>query len=191
MPNRIYKLSYPYNEDRPIYIDDAGQLLNIVGLILQGMGASLLVYNPNANPVHSLSEWHPTWEEWQEFLDRSDDPLIFEQDVSGTIKAIIRKCQRGVSGAVQQKIWYRDGFQCMYCGKKLPDVQLTIDHFVPIEMGGEDEPSNYLSCCRQCNKDKGNRNPLEYCKTDELDYEGLRLYLDGKASKLFIAHLQD
>jgi len=92
---------------------------------------------------------------------------------------------------VQQKIWHRDGWQCMYCGKGVPDIQVTIDHFVPLELGGEDNPGNYISACRQCQKAKGNRKPQEYCQSKHLDYEGLVAYLQGKASKLFINHLQN
>lgn len=190
MPERIYKLSYPDNKERPIWIDDAGNLLHISGLMLQGMGATIVMYMPNANPVYQVAEFHPTLDQWCAFLAASDDPKIFEEDETGRIKAIHRKVQRAISGAVQQKIWHRDGWQCMYCGKSVPQIQVTVDHFVPLELGGEDNPGNYISACRQCQKAKGNRKPQEYCQSKRLDYDGLVAYLQGKASKLFINHLQ-
>ena len=128
-------------------------------------------------------------EELQAILKRTDNPLIFQDDETGTLKAIVRKSQMGVSGAVQQRIWYRDGFQCMYCGKKITDVQLTIDHFQPLEKGGVNNVSNYLSACRSCNKRKGNTDPVEYCAKYGLDWNGLKLYLEEKAPKSFIGHL--
>jgi len=189
MPERIYKLSYPANPNRPIWFDDAGNLLLISGFILQGMDATVVMYMPNANPVYQAATATPTLEQWCAFLARSDDPLIFEQDETGTIKAIHRKVQRAISGAIQQRIWHRDGWQCMYCGKRVPDIQITVDHFHPLELGGADEASNYISACRQCQKAKGNRLPQEYCQSNKLDYDGLCDYLAGKASKLFINHL--
>jgi len=192
MPERLYQLSYEENDQRPIYIEDAGHLLMISGILLQGMGSTILLIAPNGDlfDLEKFKIVKPTLEEWCAILKRSDDPLIFEQDETGTIKAIIRKVQRTISGAVQQQIWHRDGFQCLYCGKAVPEVQVTVDHFQPLELGGQDNPENYATCCRQCNKKKGNRSPLEYCSSNNLDYEGLTIYLSGKASKLFVNHLQ-
>jgi hypothetical protein len=191
MPDRFYQLTYPENKKRPVYVEDAGNLLLISGILLQGMGANYLLLMPSADEVGEIEIINPTLEEWCAFIHASDDPKIFEEDETGTIKAIHRKVQRSISGAVQQKIWYRDGFQCMFCGKKVPDIQVTIDHFFPLELGGIDDPSNYISACRQCQKSKGNRSPKEYCQAKGLDYEGLVAYLQGKASKLFINHLQN
>lgn len=187
-----------------------GQLYNISGLLLQGNEKTFLVVFPTACKLDS--EWvmnidtstpkygcwdlsvndifEPSFQELQEILKRSDDPLIFEQDETGVLKAIVRKSQRVVSGANQQKIWFRDGFQCLYCGQSAPDVQVTVDHFVPVERGGEDNPGNYVTSCRRCNKNKGNKDPEEYCKKYNLDYRGIQLYLEGKAPKNFIAHLR-
>lgn len=192
MPDRFYKLSYPFNPKRPVYIDDAGNLLNLSGILVQGMGANYVLLAPNAHVMFpdELKVITPTLAEWCEFLRRSDDPLIFEQDKTGTIKSVIRKMQRSISGAVQQQIWYRDNWQCMYCGKKVPHVQVTVDHFMPLELGGLDDEENYITACRQCQKAKGNRDPEEYCKSNDLDYEGLKAYLNGTASRLFINHLQ-
>lgn len=184
----------------------AGQLYNISGLVFQGNEKTFLVMFPTASELEA--EWNddrtvmgqiwvaylegifnPTVPELQAIIKRTDSPLIFEQDEIGILKSIIRKSQRVISGAVQQQIWHRDGFQCMYCGQGIPKVQLTVDHFVPVERGGKDEPSNYLSACRQCNKNKGNQDPEQYCWDHNLDYSGLQLYLQGRASKNFILHL--
>jgi hypothetical protein len=192
MPNRFYQLSYPENAKRPVYIEDAGNLLVISGILLQGMGMNIVLLSPGASLFDTAvggTIIKPTLEEWCEFLRQSDDPLIFEQDSTGTIKTVHRKVQYAISGAVQQQIWFRDGWQCLYCGKKVPDIQVTIDHFVPLELGGDNEQHNYISACRQCQKSKGSRNPKEYCESKKLDYDGLVMYLSGKSSKLFINHL--
>ena len=51
----------------------------------------------------------------------------------------------------------RDGFRCVYCGKKAPQIQLHVDHVVPIVRGGGNELSNLVSACSQCNLGKGKR----------------------------------
>jgi len=171
----------------------AGQTYNLSGLWFQGNEENYLVMFPTASEVSLMDGvdgfFQPTIPELQAIIKRTDSPLIFEQDETGVLKKIIRKSQRVISGAVQQQIWYRDGFRCVYCGHGIPKVQLTVDHFMPVECGGKDEPSNYLSACRQCNKDKGNQDPQEYCNEHNLDYFGLESYLQGKAPASFIFHL--
>lgn len=211
MANRMYRdynigLDEIQDQNLVELIANMGQLYNISGLVLQGNEKSFLVMMPNASEINNEKfsiylqdfvsvKFDQPWvfylsvPELQALLKRSDDPLIFQEDETGTLKAIVRKSQLSISGAVQQQIWYRDGFQCMFCGKSIPNVQLTVDHWIPVEQGGSSEPFNLISCCRRCNKDKGNRDPQEYCQKHNLDYTGICLYLKGKAPKSFIAHL--
>ncbi len=144
----------------------------------------------NAYPwVYNIPFCNPTLEQWSAFLARSDDPLIFEQDETGHVKTVHRKVQYAISGAVQWEIFARDDFRCMYCGKRPPEVSLTIDHFWPLELGGPNQRNNYASSCRRCNKQKGSTDPQVYCEDNGLDYDGLSLYLYGNAPASFIAHL--
>ena len=53
----------------------------------------------------------------------------------------------------------RDGYQCMYCGKR--PKELTIDHVLPQSRGGPDAWDNVVTCCRPCNHRKGARTPEE------------------------------
>ena len=34
------------------------------------------------------------------------------------------------------EIFKRDGFACLYCGRKAPEVELQVDHIVPVVAGG-------------------------------------------------------
>ena len=79
---------------------------------------------------------------------------------------------------------------CIYCARKMGEVLLTIDHFVPLERGGSDHPDNLISACGRCNKLKGDRDPEEFCATEGYDYFGLQKYLAGRASRVFLAHLR-
>lgn len=49
----------------------------------------------------------------------------------------------------------RDGNCCHYCGKKLLEQQMTLDHKVPWSLGGSDALENLVIACRSCNQAKG------------------------------------
>lgn len=52
----------------------------------------------------------------------------------------------------------RDKFRCRYCGRRSgPDVQLVIDHIIPLCRGGGHEISNLAAACWDCNTGKGRR----------------------------------
>jgi hypothetical protein len=174
-------------------IRDAGTLIKICGVLVQGMGRSEILLYPSAYDLdYDITVGvRLNLEQWTAFLKRSDDPLIFQEDETGTIKSVVRKAQYAISGAVQQQIWVRDDCRCMFCGKKMGDVQLTIDHFVPLQKGGANNQSNYLSACRLCQKRKGSMDPEKYCAEQDLDYEGLVKYLAGKMPAFLISHLQE
>jgi len=58
----------------------------------------------------------------------------------------------------RNRIYKRDGNQCVYCGSK---KQLTIDHLIPKSRGGKNEWTNLVTCCFKCNVKKADRTPEE------------------------------
>ena len=77
----------------------------------------------------------------------------------------------------------------MYCGKAPPKVVITVDHFVPLEHGGQGVIDNLLTSCAQCNRAKGSMLPAKFCADRGLDMFGLEQYLAGKCSARFVGHL--
>ena len=59
-----------------------------------------------------------------------------------------------VSRRLRFEILRRDGHTCRYCGMKAPDVALTVDHVIPVALGGGDEPNNLVAACTDCNNGK-------------------------------------
>jgi len=52
-------------------------------------------------------------------------------------------------------IYTHNNYQCAYCGQSLFDIDmLTLDHLVPIELGGTNHGSNLVCACRSCNAKK-------------------------------------
>lgn len=53
------------------------------------------------------------------------------------------------------EVFLRDNFTCKYCGRKAPDVVLSIDHIHPKSKGGTNETKNLVTACVDCNREKG------------------------------------
>lgn len=64
-----------------------------------------------------------------------------------------------ISRRLRFEVLKRDGHTCRYCGASAPDVTLTVDHVVPVSLGGSDDPSNLVAACVDCNSGKGSSNP--------------------------------
>lgn len=64
-----------------------------------------------------------------------------------------------VSKRLRFEVFRRDGFACRYCGATASDTTLTIDHVVPIALGGTDEPGNLVTACAPCNAGKTSSHP--------------------------------
>lgn len=57
------------------------------------------------------------------------------------------------------------GHACLCCGRKEPEIKLTVDHVVPLSLGGNNTIGNIQPLCQQCNSGK---------KDKVIDYRGVR-----------------
>lgn len=64
-----------------------------------------------------------------------------------------------VSKRLRYEILRRDSHACRYCGAKAPDVKVTIDHVLPVALGGTDTPENLVTACADCNSGKTSTTP--------------------------------
>lgn len=62
-----------------------------------------------------------------------------------------------INKALRYKILKRDRFTCQSCGARSPDVELEVDHKIPVSKGGKDEESNLITKCKDCNRGKSNK----------------------------------
>ncbi len=71
------------------------------------------------------------------------------------------------------KIYERDKYQCVWCGcslrratDDLPEHAeysiACLDHIVPREVGGTNDPSNLVTSCMDCNERRSTKTPLEF-----------------------------
>lgn len=45
-------------------------------------------------------------------------------------------------------------YTCLKCGRKEPEIKLTIDHVIPLSRGGNSSPENIQPLCGKCNCEK-------------------------------------
>lgn len=64
-----------------------------------------------------------------------------------------------ISKRLRYEILRRDNHACRYCGAAAPDAKLTVDHVIPVALGGTDEPSNLVTACVPCNGGKSASSP--------------------------------
>jgi uncharacterized protein with PIN domain len=55
------------------------------------------------------------------------------------------------------KIFERDDYRCIYCGKQLTRFTATLDHVTPVSEGGDNSADNLKTACLQCNSRKTSR----------------------------------
>jgi hypothetical protein len=65
----------------------------------------------------------------------------------------------GISKRLRYEILRRDNHSCRYCGGTAPDVKLTVDHVLPVALGGSDDPGNLVAACKDCNAGKSSAAP--------------------------------
>lgn len=64
-------------------------------------------------------------------------------------------------GISKHRLFLRDRHLCAYCGNVFVDVDLTVEHILPVSRGGRLTWTNVVTACRSCNTRKGNRTPEE------------------------------
>jgi hypothetical protein len=65
--------------------------------------------------------------------------------------------RKPVKAGVRFAVFTRDSFTCQYCGRKPPEIQLVIDHVIPVAQGGTDDEWNLKASCDGCNAGKSDK----------------------------------
>ena len=66
----------------------------------------------------------------------------------------------------RKNIWRKTKGRCAHCGVVPPPKQQTIDHFIPLSVGGTFDRRNLVPLCRKCNEARQAQkiNPRQYYK---------------------------
>lgn len=79
---------------------------------------------------------------------------------------------------IRAEVYARDGYRCQYCGRTFDVSQLTIDHLVPLALGGVDEIINYVTACSPCNQAKAAVPLASFAASIELPIRELPVHGD-------------
>ncbi|NIO07587.1 MAG: HNH endonuclease [Deltaproteobacteria bacterium] len=77
--------------------------------------------------------------------------------------------ERQKARALRSTQWWkrkRSNGVCHYCGEKFPARELTMDHLVPIALGGKSTKGNVVPSCKNCNSKKKTQLPFEWETTE-------------------------
>src|SRR5690606_31916768 len=73
---------------------------------------------------------------------------------------------RALKGSFTAEDWSalkaRYDYRCLCCGRREPEIVLSVDHVVPISLGGSNTIDNIQPLCKPCNSSKGNRHTTDY-----------------------------
>lgn len=61
------------------------------------------------------------------------------------------------TAAEWEEVKRRQGYRCLDCGKREPEIRLHRDHVVPVSRGGTNDAGNLAARCKSCNSRKGAR----------------------------------
>lgn len=62
-------------------------------------------------------------------------------------------------------IYLRDGLACAYCSANIESgTILSLDHIKAHNVGGTNEATNLITCCKRCNESKGKRTLPDFAK---------------------------
>lgn len=75
--------------------------------------------------------------------------------------------RKAIPKRLRFEILRRDNHACRYCGQMAPEVKLTVDHVIPVVLGGSDDPSNIVTACVDCNAGKSSV-PLGASMVDDI-----------------------
>jgi 5-methylcytosine-specific restriction endonuclease McrA len=84
--------------------------------------------------------------------------IVFEIPSVIRLVYIIRR-PRSQGRLCRRDVFLRDRYTCQYCGRRTRD--LTLDHVLPRNRGGQHDWENVVAACKSCNHRKAGRTPHE------------------------------
>lgn len=89
-----------------------------------------------------------------------------------------RTTRGSIPKRMRTEIYLRDKFTCQFCQISPTKNELTIDHLIPLALGGLDEVTNYVTCCLSCNMRKADRSLAEFAQELNIKIEDIPIHGD-------------
>ena len=106
----------------------------------------------NLSPAEISSLIDLCSEKIEEYIDKRGDRIWSHR----------KKSSGYVSGTLRYDILKRAKFRCELCGISADQKALEVDHIVPRNDGGSDDPSNLQALCYSCNAMKRDRDDTDF-----------------------------
>lgn len=125
--------------------------------------------------INGVIEKTPVFEEAQVFYEvnaasrkimkapgRTKGYYIFDTEGNEYASPAKKRNRKKYSEDVRRMIYNKAEGRCQLCGRKIRYKELTLDHIVPLAMGGEDCISNLQAADAACNGFKGSILPEKF-----------------------------
>lgn len=103
--------------------------------------------------------------------------------------------KRYVSNGKRRKVYQKSSNYCMRCGVNVKNYRNTIDHIIPISLGGSNNVENLTCLCDKCNKEKGSELVLPssfyYVMGKEARKEKTRMVIDWIKDNITLGDIID
>ncbi|WP_281884191.1 HNH endonuclease [Paenibacillus sp. YYML68] len=103
-----------------------------------------------------LKKFNESISELIDVLNMTEYPEFLKKD------GVIRRCSY-IPEWLKRGVFFRDKGRCQECGIDLtglrsPFDQIHLDHIIPLDLGGTNDPTNFQLLCEKCNLFKGARH---------------------------------
>jgi len=135
--------------------------------------ADVLMLNADGQPVSYLPLSTIKWKEaimymWHDkctVLDWYDDWVVRSPSWETKVPSVIilkdyvrKKTQVRFS---KNNVYLRDLYTCLYCEQHVSRSMATLDHVIPLSLGGKTTWENIATACNKCNGIKANRTNMK------------------------------
>ena len=134
---------------------------------------STLLLNADAQPVSLLPLSVIDWQEAIKYivLDKVevmswyDDWVVRSARWETRVPAVLmlKEYQKTKNYARLSKrnVFLRDRYVCQYCGINIKHSEATLDHVLPLSLGGKSSWTNLSTACKPCNYRKANHTKMK------------------------------
>lgn len=134
---------------------------------------STLLLNTDMQPISLLPLSTVNWQEAIRYmvLDKVEVLHWYEEWIvhsarwSTAVPAVIalkeyQKPKRTMR-LTKRNIFLRDQYVCQYCGISVKESEATLDHVLPVSLGGRASWDNLATACKPCNYKKANKTKMK------------------------------
>ncbi len=128
------------------------------------LGAIARFLRTGAEPTRMRASVKPVWVALLPELKKSRARILAGASTgcTGTVEG-----REPIPARTRYEVFERDGYTCQYCGAKAPDVELHIDHIVPVSKGGTNDMTNLVTACASCNLGKSDLETTRFSGEDD------------------------